>query len=192
MTRVFITFVLGLLLSTQAIAEQALSKPLAEAALAVSQQAEELFGQHPEWEDGLDKDMDMLANPSGFEKEITQLKKVGAYKPLTKIAKDNGFASLSAWYNVFRRTMLSAMSVQTERMGIDFESGVAMMEAQVAQLREQGIPEDILKEQQLGVENARQTLNAIKTVSTVDKQFAKDNIEWLMEKAKIFDEEPAF
>ena len=185
MTNLNWVFLLIIFWASPSLAEQDLSRALVESALSTSEQMAKLFKKHPEWEDAETKNMNFITDPSAVKASIAHLKKTGAFAPLTTLVKKNGFDSLEAWHNVFRRTMLSLMQTESEKTGMNFDSMSTIMETQLNQLREQGIPESVLKEQEKNIATAKQMVAAMKTVSPKDKQFVTANYDWLSEKLNL-------
>ncbi len=180
-----VIILISLWVALPVFSESALNKKQIESAISTSKQAEALFKENPQWEDFENEDLNFIADPTVVQQSIAHLKKVGAYQSMLQVVKNNGFASLEEWHGVFRRTMLLMMNIQTQKLGMDFGSMMTMMEAQIKQLRDQGMPESVLVEQEKNLTSAKLMHQAVQNISEQDKKFASQNVEWLMQKTQV-------
>jgi len=168
------------IISISAFAEQALSKKLIEKYMQTITDIELIAKANPALEEQMD-DLMMLDKSSA----IGAIKSSSAYPKIEQSIKSAGFSSLGEFYDVTFRIMGGMFKTQMNKMpeGMTVDNFISQMENQIAQLKNQGLPESMLTKMEEQFQEQLKSMKfmqrAAKDVSAADVKFVGDNIEWI-------------
>ncbi|NMP32714.1 hypothetical protein HII17_14220 [Thalassotalea sp. M1531] len=174
-------YALGLLLlSTSALAEQALSKVLIEKYMQTVTGIEPIIDANPQLEQAMDNVIKL-----GKDKAIAKVKSFAVYPQIAQKIESAGFGDFEEFFDIGIRIMGGLFKSQLSQMpnGMTFDDYIAQMEGQVAMMKQQGLPENMVapmeKQYKEQLDNMRFMQKAAESVSAQDAKFVNDNIEWI-------------
>lgn len=179
-TSLFLTLILAVF-PLFSYAEQALTKELITSFQQVSQQWQRLESKYPELTSSLD-DID-LSKP---EKMITRLKTSKAYPKIKSLLSNSGFDSIEDFYNVAVRVMGGMMTQQMQNLpqGMTVDSMSQMLKNSLQQMKANNVSGAMVVEMEKQLaemeKNMKMMKAAMANTSAADKQFFKENAQWIM------------
>jgi len=120
------------------------------------------------------------------DKIIKHLKKSDAYKDIKSILSSHNFNSLEEFFDASYQLMGSMYSVQVSKVpsNIDLDAVDKMMEKNLENMKKSGVAADIISDMEADIKeqkSAREDMKfASENASEENKQFVKDNFEWIM------------
>ncbi|XQW83707.1 hypothetical protein ACOYR1_11195 [Thalassotalea piscium] len=175
-------FVIVFFFSKTTLAEQPLTKAIAQQYFTAIKQVEQLQQKYPDLATTLD-------NYSFTDKEafLSSIKEVPYFNEINQAIQNTGLKDVEQMYDLSIRILGGIMSAQMEQMpsGQNVEALLAMKDAAVAQMNKADMPEEMRKEMLKSLEeqekNIKEMVKLSKNVSIEDKAFVKKNLNWIMQ-----------
>ncbi|MFT7561054.1 MAG: hypothetical protein ACI93R_002979 [Flavobacteriales bacterium] len=189
LSRFIIIFFTALVtLPSLAIADDTpLSREKITSAFSAATAMEKIFDENSNWKTPEENDEDFLSD-NGIQKSIEHMKANGSYTTVLSIAKKHGFKSIEGMFDIVVRTMNATMKAQASVSGMQLNDAVTAMEAQLKNMKDQGLSDQYLKQIEDNILKMQTMLASSEKSSTADTQFAKDNLEWLGQTLQSMDD----
>jgi len=183
-TPLYLLIFIALLSQSQwAHSSQPLNRKLVDSFFTVSDKLEVIDTKYPSIAQKADKFLE-----SEETQLINYLKSSKAYPDINRILSSSGFNSLTEYFDLSARIMGGILYAQMQKMptGMDLNSVDKMYEQNIQQMKKNGAPADVIKSMEADRKNQQSSMQkmqfAMKRLSTADKKFLNENIEWLMKR----------
>lgn len=176
-----LTLMLVFCFSTAAYAEEALTKALAQQYFNAVEQLQQLQQQYPELADQMDD-----FSFTDKEKFLSKVKGLAYFSEISSAVQSAGLADVEQLYDLSMRIIGGVMAAQMGQMptGQNVEALLAMKQQAVEQMQKANMPKEMrdlmLKRLEEQEKNMMGMLKLSKNVSSEDKKFVIENLEWIM------------
>jgi len=160
---------------------QPLDRELVDSFFTVSEKLETIDKKYPAIAQKADKFLE-----SEETQLINYLKSSKAYPDINRILSSSGFNNLTEYFEISSRIMGGILYVQMKNMptGMDINNIDRMYEQNIQKMKKNGAPADVIKRMETDHKNQQSAMQkmkmAMKRLSSADKKFVNENIEWLM------------
>ena len=126
----------------------------------------------------------LITDRSAFLKMVKSLPQ---YSAIEKAATSTGLHDFEQFYDIGMRVMGGIMAVQMEQMpmGMNVDGMLSAQEKSIKQMQSMQIPQTEIDRMMSQLAEQKQAMQGMlklaESVSAIDKAFAKENINWLME-----------
>ncbi|GHE79129.1 hypothetical protein [Thalassotalea profundi] len=179
--RPLLSLILVFCFSSSAIAQETLTKALAQQYFNAIEQLQQLQQQYPE----LDKQMDDFSY-TDKTKFLSKVQELSFYPQINSAIQTAGLSGVEQLYDLSMRIIGGVMAVQMEQMpsGENIDALLAMKQQAVEQMQKANMPKEVrekmLKTLEEQEKNMMGMLKMGKNVSPEDKKFIKENLDWVM------------
>ena len=176
-----LTLMLVFCFSTATYAEEALTKALAQQYFNAVEQLQKLQQQYPELEDQMDD-----FSFTDKEKFLSKVKSLSYFSEISSAVQSSGLVDVEQLYDLSMRIIGGVMATQMDQMpsGQNVEALLAMKQQAVEQMQKANMPKEMrdqmLKTLEEQEKNMMGMLKLSKNVTSEDKKFVKENLDWIM------------